>query len=77
MNTKVHYTEHQIALWMEDQGLDYLVQHFMDADHVEDPAMRLDFKAAKSILDRIERRLKPHLHENQDYEDEDYCILDK
>jgi hypothetical protein len=77
-NTKPEiYSEHEIAIWMDNEGLDYLVQHFMNPDHIEDPTFRQNFRDAKANLDRIEKRLSPHLEEGFDPDNPERCVLDK
>lgn len=70
------YSEHQIAMMMEQEGIGYLVQRYMSPDHIEDPELKATVITARQALDFIERRLSPHIYDEEERDDFDVCVLD-
>lgn len=48
----------EVKAIIEDEGLGYAVQSYMDEDSIEDPELAKAWKEARAALDKIEELLK-------------------
>lgn len=59
MNNK--YTIEGVDMVIDDEGLDYAIQHYISSDNIADPELRKLWQRAKNALAEIESYIAEHL----------------
>ena len=51
------YTNHEVANFVENEGLSYTIQHYLRHDKIKDKNLAAKWKAAEELLNEIEKDL--------------------
>lgn len=54
------YSLEELAQVVESEGLGYAIQHYLDAERIEDPEMAALWKQCAELMDQIDKKLEPY-----------------
>ena len=59
------WTNEEIAMKVQSEGLDYMIQHYLSADKIEDEWLAEKWKQCKQLLNEIQDYLNQFIDEDE------------